>query len=188
MLFFYFVGKDFFEKTKYFLIALILGLLILPLLDLYANDHSLKGIFVMRMLFLPSQLNYYYFDFFQDSPLYFAESNFFKMFFTYPFERPIGYVISTVYFNYPEMNANNGIISDGYMNLGYPGIALNILIIVVIFLFFNSINVDARYLGIFFLLIFLFLSAPMLSMFVTSGLWIIFLFSLTIMRREKQVG
>jgi hypothetical protein len=187
MLFFYFVGNDYVEKAKYFLFALIAGLLVLPLVDYYVlGNHSMKGIFVMRMLFFPSQLNYYYFDFFKDSPLFFAESNFFKFFFSYPFERPIGFVISTTYFNFPEMNANNGIISDGYMNLGYPGIALYIFIIAAIFLYFNSIEMDSRYLGIFFVMIFLFLSAPMLSMFVTSGLWILFLCSLTLMRKKAD--
>jgi hypothetical protein len=188
MLFFYYAGRDNVEKVKYFLIALVAGLILIPIVDYYVlQSHSLKGIFVMRMLFFPSQLNYYYFDFFRDSPLYFAESNFFKYFTTYPFDRPIGFVISTTYFNFPDMNANNGIISDGFMNLGYSGVALNIFIISVIFMFFNSVEVDSRYLGIFFVLIFLFLSAPMLSMFVTSGLWIIFLASLTFMRKNRTL-
>lgn len=187
MLFFYFVGKDYSEKTRYFLVALIIGLIIMPVIDYYViQSHSLKGIFVMRMLFLPSQLNYYYFDFFNGNPLYFAESNLFNMYLTYPYTRPIGFIISETYFRAPDMNANNGIISDGFMNLGYPGIALNILIVTVIFIFFNSVDPDSRYLGIFFVMIFLFLSAPMLSMFVTSGLWIVFLFSLTLMKRRRE--
>jgi hypothetical protein len=41
-------------------------------------------------------------------------------------------------------------------------------------------------LGIFFVMIFLFLSAPLLSMFITSGLWIIILFSLTLMKPDNE--
>jgi len=185
MLFFYFVGRDHLEKTKYFLLVLIISLLVMPVVDYAFNTHSLKGVFVMRMLFLPTQLNYFYFDLFEGHPLYFAESNFFKFFFTYPFERPVGYIISEIYFDASDMNANNGIISDGYMNLGYPGIVLNILMVSLIFLFFKSSNPDPRYLGIFFVMIFLFLSAPLLSMFVTSGLWIVVFLSLTMMKRRK---
>jgi len=184
MLFFYYVGSNNLEKIKYFLYGLIIALLVIPIIDYIIQLHSAKGTFVMRMLFLPAQLNYFYFDLFDGKPLYFAESNFFRFFFTYPFERPIGYVISEIYFDASDMNANNGLISDGYMNLGYPGIALNILIVSVIFLFFKSSNPDPRYLGIFFVMIFLFLSAPMLSMFLTSGLWIIIILSLTMMKRK----
>lgn len=187
MLFFFFIGNDYLEKTKYFLLALVIGLLLIPIPDYFFGNHSFKGIFVMRMLFFPSQLNYYYFDFFNKNPLYFAESNFFNTFFTYPYDRPIGFIISETYFNFPEMNANNGIISDGYMNLGYPGVVLNIVLVSCIFLFFNSSNVDPKYLGIFFLMVFLFLSAPMLSMIITSGLWIIILMTFTFMKRKKLI-
>jgi hypothetical protein len=184
--FFHFVGDDYFRKVKYFVLFLIAGLALLPLVDFYVlNSHSLKGIFVMRMLFLPSQLNYFYFDFFDGNPLYFAESNIFKLFVEYPFDQAVGYVISETYFSSSGMNANNGIIGDGYMNLGYWGVAINILIVSTIFLFFNSLDLDARYLGIFFLMIFLFLSVPMLSMFLTSGLWILCIMALTTMRQRE---
>jgi hypothetical protein len=185
MLFFFYVGNDSVEKTKYFLILLIAGLMVIPLIDLFIlQSHSLKGTFVMRTLFLPSHLNYFYFDFFTDKPLLYSESNFFKWFIDYPYDRPIGFIISEKYFAATDMNSNNGIISDGYMNLGYWGIAINILLISFIFLFFNSLDLDRRYLGIFFVMVFLFLSAPMLSMIITSGLWIIIIMSMTIMRQN----
>ncbi len=185
MLFFFYFGNDSVEKTKYFLILLIAGLMVIPLIDLFIlQSHSLKGTFVMRTLFLPSHLNYFYFDFFADKPLLYSESNFFKWFIDYPYDRPIGFIISEKYFAATDMNSNNGIISDGYMNLGYWGIAINILLISFIFLFFNSLDLDARYLGIFFVMVFLFLSAPMLSMIITSGLWIIIIMSMTIMRQN----
>jgi hypothetical protein len=187
-LFFFFVGRDYIEKAKYLLYWLVAGLAVSPLVDSYIfHSHKLKGTFVMRMLFLPSHLNYFYFDLFKNKPLHFAESNFFKWFFDYPYNRPVGYIISEIYFNAPDMNSNNGIISDGYMNLGYLGVALNILIVSAVFLFFNSIRIDAKYLGIFFLLVFLFLSSPILSMFITSGLWILIPLSLTIMKRRPQL-
>jgi hypothetical protein len=186
VLFFFFIGNDYFEKIKYFMMVLILGLLLMPLVDNVLNSHILKGTFVMRMFFFPAHINYYYFDFFKGDPLYFAESNLMRFFLTYPYDRAIGFVISETYFNVADMNLNNGIISDGYMNLGYYGIALNIVIVAVIFIFFNSIALDSRYLGVFFVMVFLFLSAPMLSMFITSGLWIIFLMAMTIMKKESD--
>jgi hypothetical protein len=165
---------------------LVIGLLAIYLADYFLGSH-LMGLFVMRMLFLPSYLNYFYFDFFEGKPLYFAESHFFNMWSTYPYDRPIGFIIGQNYINAAEMNANNGIIGDGYMNLGYLGVGLNIAIVTAIFLFFNSIKSDPRYLGIFCILIFLFLSAPMLSMFITGGLWFLFLMGITIMPEQKSM-
>lgn len=186
MTFFYFIGKGFLEKTQYFVYALVIGLLILPLIDYYIlESNTLKGTFVMRMLFLPSQINFLYFDFFENKHLFFAESHIFNWFFEYPYNKPIGFIISETYFDASDMNSNNGIISDGFMNLGYYGVALNILIISSTFLFFNSLRPDPRYLGAFFVMIFLFLSVPMLSMFLTSGLWLTFLIGLAIMKQQS---
>lgn len=186
MLFFYYAGKSPIYKTKYFLLTLLIGLLIIPLVDLYIlKSHSLKGIFVMRTLFLPSHLNYLYFDFFVDKPMYFAESNLFNWFVTNPLPKPVGFVISETYFGASDMNSNNGIISDGYMNLGYLGIAINIMFIALLFLFFNSVSPDARYLGIFFVMIFLFLSAPMLSMIITNGVMLVVIMSWFFMRQGQ---
>ncbi|GHN00241.1 hypothetical protein WSM22_17300 [Cytophagales bacterium WSM2-2] len=186
VLFFFSFGKGWLEKIKFFLYALILVLILFPLVDSLIDSHKLKGTFVMRLLFLPSHLDYFYFDLFKNNPLYFAESNFFKWFVHYPFDRPVGFIIAETYFSAPEMNANNGIISDGYMNLGYWGVGLNILLVSLIFMFFNSLPVDSRYLGIFFLLVFLLAGSPMLSMFITSGLWILILLGLTLKKTELQ--
>ena len=186
MVFFFIAGRDFVDKTKVASIMLVVGLLAIYLLDYFVGSH-LIGLFIMRMLFLPAYLNYFYFDFFNGEPLYFAESHFFNMFNSYPFDRPIGFIIAENYIHVDDMNANNGIIGDGYMNLGYCGVGLNIVIVTAIFLFFNSIKPDPRYLGIFCVLIFLFLSAPMLSMFITGGLWFLFLMGITIMPEKRSI-
>jgi hypothetical protein len=186
MLFFFFVGRDFIDKTKVASTMMVVGMLGIYFVDYLLGSH-LIGLFVMRMLFLPAYLNYFYFDFFENNPLYFAESHIFNMFNSYPFDRPIGFIIAQHYIHVNDMNANNGIIGDGYMNLGYFGVGLNIAIVTAIFLFFNSIKSDPRYLGIFCVLIFLFLSAPMLSMFITGGLWFLFLMGFTIMPEQRSM-
>lgn len=187
VLFFYLLGKSHFQKIKYFLLALTGALAVMPLVDLYYfGNHTLQGTFVMRMFFLPAHLNHFYFDFFEDNKLFFSESKFFKYFFEYPYDKPVGFVISDTYFNAPLMNANNGIISDGFMNLGYPGVVLNIIIVCVVFLFFKANKPDPRYFGIFVVMIFLFLSAPMLSMFLTSGIWILMIMSVATMGQKED--
>jgi hypothetical protein len=47
------------------------------------------------------------------------------------------------------------------------------------------LNIDPRYLGVFFVTVFLFLSVPMLSMIVTNGLWLVVILAAYVMRDER---
>lgn len=186
-IFFYFLGgKSYIQKTKYLLLFLILALLIIPLIDEFLLDSILfRGTFVMRIFFFPALLNYCYFDLFSEVSLYFSENHFFNLISQSPFDVNSAYLIGKEYFDTNEMYANNGIISDGYMNLGYIGVFLLSLIVSFVFMFFNSIKIDARYYGIFFITVFFILSAPIFTIFVTGGLWLLIAFSFFIMKKTN---
>ena len=67
------------------------------------------------------------------------------------------------------MNANNGLISDGYMNLGVVGILLNLILFSCIMTFIKSLNISMKFYGIVFLFIFSVLSSPLSTIMVTHG-------------------
>ncbi len=73
-----------------------------------------------RIHFLPSLLDITYLDFFADKPLYWSES-ILKRFIEYPYEVPHVNLIGEAYFKQPDMAANNGLVSEGYMNAGTWG-------------------------------------------------------------------
>jgi len=154
----------------------------MPTADFLLKKNLLHSILIERIFFDQSLMTYCYFDFFNHHPIFFSESLFFNQFFTYPFDLPSANLIGKVYFNNPASHANTGIIGDGFMNLGYYGVLLFGILFSSIFLFFNSIEFDKRYFGVFFLLIFDFLNSSMLSTFLSGGLWILIIFSLTIMK------
>lgn len=186
VVFFYYTGHDYVLKSKFFLYLILLALIIIPIIDVFIlNDFLLRGTFVMRTLFFPALLNYCYFDFFANNPLYFSENFIFNQFFHSPLQIKSAYLISKVYFHTDKMYANNGIISDGFMNFGYWGVFILSLLFSLIFMFFNSIDIDKRYFGIFFIYVFFFLSAPMFTIFLTGGLWLLFIFALTIMKKQS---
>lgn len=187
-LFFYFVGgKNHVSKIKLFLFCLLLTLIALPLIDIYVlHSFLLRGTFVMRMFFFPALLNYFYFDFFANAPLYFSENHLFNLIFHSPFNINSAYIISKVYFHADDMYANNGIISDGYMNFGYWGVFILSTLFALIFMFFNSIKIDTRYFGIFFILVFFFLSTPMFTILITGGVWLLFIFAVALMKKEHK--
>jgi hypothetical protein len=183
LIFFYFFGKTILNKLTYFLVILFFLIIVLmPVTDFILKNNLLHSIFIERIFFDQSLMTYCYFDFFQDKPVFFSESFIFNKIFTYPYDLSSANLIGKVYFNNPLSHANTGIVGDGFMNLGYIGVVLLSMIFSSIFLFFNSIDFDKRYFGVFFLLIFDFLNNSLLSTFLSGGLWILIIFSLTIMK------
>ncbi|MEI7595030.1 MAG: O-antigen polymerase [Bacteroidota bacterium] len=188
MIFFYYLSFDYIHKIRNFVIICFISLISFYLFDLLLDGYLLRGTFVMRLFFIPALLNNHYFDFFHGNPFYFAETHILNQFFHSPFSDKIGFVISKVYFGVTDMYASNGIISDGYMNLGYLGVTLFVAVFSVIFLFFNSFNLDSSYFGIFFVFIFLFLSAPMFTIIITGGLWFLIICAFFILSRKVHLN
>ncbi len=190
LLCFYYVGKDYTSKIKYFFIATIVLFLIFPVID-YSIIKGVKpifsGTFVNRFLFIPSLLTQWYFEFFDGKPFYFAESHFFNQFVKSPYDLPVGFLISKTYLNTTDTYANNGIVSDGFMNLGYIGVALFSLIFSALFAFFNSLKLNKGYYGLYFSYVYLILSAPLLGSFITGGI-LLFIFLAIFIIKEKEIG
>ncbi|MDB4271081.1 hypothetical protein N9896_03190, partial [bacterium] len=86
-----------------------------------------------RIHFLPSLLDICYVDYFEGNYLYWSES-ILKRFIEYPYDVRATNLIGEVYFNRPDMSANNGLISDGYMNFGTFGVVFNILLSAIYFM------------------------------------------------------
>lgn len=172
-IFFYFFGKHFLDKLSYFMIALLLSFPLIYIADYLLNNYLLRGTLIMRPFFFPALLNNCYFDYFKELSLYFSENHLFNSIFTSPIETKSAILISKVYFNTDDMYANNGLISDGYMNLGYTGVFILSIIFSILFMFFNSLKVNPSYFGIFLILVFFFLSAPVFTVVVTGGVWIL---------------
>jgi hypothetical protein len=188
LVYFYYVGKNYISKINYFFVFTIILFIVFPILDytiLKAEKPVLSGTFVNRFLFIPALLTQWYFDFFDGKPFYFAESHFFNRFFHSPYEMPVGFLISKTYLNTTDTYANNGIVSDGFMNLGYWGVAIFSFVFAALFGLFNSIKLHIGYYGLFFSYIYMILSAPLLSCFITGGI-LLFIFIGVFTLREKN--
>jgi hypothetical protein len=188
LVFFYYVGKDYVSKINYFLLFTIILFIVFPIVDyaiIKADKPILSGTFVNRFLFIPALLTQWYFDFFDGRPFYFAESHFFNNFFHSPYDMPVGFLISKTYLNTTDAYANNGIVSDGFMNLGYWGVGLFSIVFAALFGLFNSLRLNIGYYGLFFSYIYMILSAPLLSCFITGGI-LLFIFLSIFVLREKD--
>lgn len=112
-------------KNVYLLLLLILSSLIIIglFIMLVFNDNTIMTLFVRRMLYMPAQISYYYYDFFEGSPVLLSNSVM-SGFFSYPHQLEPAYLIGDLYYQKPDMSANNGIITDGFMHFGILGVII----------------------------------------------------------------
>jgi len=173
LLFFYFFSVP--KKIIYFFYGFSFLLMIGLLLALIFNYYTLDAIFSQRLMFMSILLDQMFFETFQE-PIYYGHS-FLSSIVDYKYTLKPDFLIGEKYFNNPEMRANNGIVSDGYVNLGMLGILLNSTIMLLLFSYFNSLRIDKRYYGVFFLLLLTLKSSPLFTAFLTQGVLILILIS-----------
>ncbi len=121
------IGTIWLFRTGDFLLNLLISfsvLTIVGLILLLVFDHQIVlSLFVRRTLYVPAQLSFYYFDFFQNNHLLLSNSVF-SSFFEYPYEMQPPKIIGEIYSHKPGISANNGIVSDGFANFGILGILI----------------------------------------------------------------
>ena len=79
---------------------------------------------VRRVMLVPANNKFHYFDYFSQNPLMGLGGIFPRWLFYIPnyYENiPYSYEISAIYYNLPEMNSNTGFLAEGYMRFGHIG-------------------------------------------------------------------
>lgn len=138
-----------------------------------------------RIHFLPSLLDICYIDFFEEKPLFWSES-ILKRFVEYPYDVPHVNLIGETYFKQPDMAANNGLISEGFMNWGTWGVLINCFLVAVYFGVLNSLRIPSKYMGLFVLVIFSFISSSVFTVFLTHGAIALLLISIFLLNDKKS--
>lgn len=185
ILFFYYFGKDYNKKIMLTFIFLFAFFILINIPDFLMQRYLFKSLFIRRVFFVPALLNEYYFDFFKGHPLYLSQS-IFKLFFHYPYDVTPAYIIGDVYFNKPEMSANNGLISDGFMNFGYWGVIIFSFLFSLILALLNSIKINVKYFGIFIFYMQIFRGSAFLTVILTHGFILVLIFAFIILPENKS--
>jgi hypothetical protein len=127
MLFLCFLGYWFFkfEKIKLFVWAFV-SISVLSLIEkCIIGTHATTALFTYRLLYLPSWIHYWYYDFFSAHELDYFRQGILRWFgATSPYKEAIYYMISDIYGSSLGSQANNGLFTDAYLNLGALGILL----------------------------------------------------------------
>ena len=130
-----------------------------------------------RMMYMPNSLSYYYFDYFSNRvPDYYRASFLSHFGFVTPYpDLPL--TIARVYYN-SEMFCNNGLMSEAFANMGYLGILVHPILILVILKMLDSKigNYDKiTFLCIGFVLGLRFISSYVITALFTYGLLVVIL-------------
>ncbi len=141
----------------------------------------LESLVLRRYLMVPALLNHYYYEFFQGNYLYYSHS-FMNSVFEYPYELGPTYMVAEYAYGKTTTNANNGFISDAFMNFGYVGVVIYTFLVGMIIKLFDKLSIDAKFFGLFFLLINLFRSSGLATIILTHGLWLFILLAYFVLR------
>jgi len=96
--------------------------------------NNIYDLFVRRVLLLPANLKFIYYDFFSKNDKIGLAGTLWGKFLevSRPYKERIGVIISAKYFNNPETNSNTGFLAEGYYRFGLFGIFLVLLLFVFI--------------------------------------------------------
>lgn len=111
------------------------GLLLFGIMEyIIFGTYNIVNIIIRRVLIIPAYLNYCYVDFFSshDAAIFGFKTQYDKL----------GNIIGELYFNRPDMNCNNGLISDAVANLGTVGIVLMPILLIIVLRILDNCTVD----------------------------------------------
>jgi len=185
VVFYLFYNDKYISKIPWFLFILTA----LSSLEIYVKDTFLLVAFIIRrVFFVPNLLGYNYFDFFsKNSPDYFRQSFLRHLGFSSPYPS-INRMIGDIYYNKPNMAANNGLISDAYANLGTLGIFVMPLMLILFLKFLDACaeGIDKRiYVISSVTMAFILISSFLFPALLTHG-FLVVCFIMYLLRRESR--
>lgn len=99
----------------------------------------ITDVVLRRVLFVPSLLSYYYYDFFSVNQVDYFKQSFLRLLgYKSSYGIPITFMIGEIYFS--GANANAGLFSDAYYNLGSIGVIIMPIFIILLIKIFRGVT------------------------------------------------
>ena len=119
--------------------AILNGVIITEVLSLLeyflCGSYYIVNFVIRRLCFVPASLNYCYYEFFSYHELNYF-SDILRRFGLSPrYASGLPRTIGKVFFGNPDTNANNGLFSDAYANLGNLGIIMPLFVLLLLWMF-----------------------------------------------------
>lgn len=145
---FHFTSKNI---TKNRFLLFYLGLCVLSALEILIENHTGKPFLATflqrRMSFIPNQIGYYYFEFFQKENYLLYSESIMRWALDYPYPQNMPHTIATYAFDRPEMGANTGLYAEGFSQIGLLVLPIYSILYIVIFRIYSYCfsNIYAKY-------------------------------------------
>lgn len=170
--------KGNFERKSLFFAKMISFLTIFGIfIALIFDNVFLLDSFIRRVFFVPPYLNNIYINFFSGNHTYLSHSPLGMNLIEYPYDRPLSMYVGEVVIGSIGLNANVGLITEGFVSFGFFGGVFAAVLISLIVLFLKMINFDPKYFGILFVYIYYFNTSFLSVLLATHGLIFFVIFS-----------
>ncbi len=150
---------------------------------------------IRRVLYVPAELNYHYYQFITDSDFYmwFREGKLSLLFGKSPLDIKLANIIGEIATGSSDCCANNGLFSDAYANMGAAGCIFMPLTVCLLLYFMNKINKKTDLKLLLPLIIFLALqliSSSFFTILLTHGLipMMLILYCYSVEKNERLVS
>ena len=123
--------------------------------------------------------------YFSENPFTFWSHNRLGSLFTdYVLDKKLSFFVGETLIGSEGLNANIGIIIEGYASFGYLGVFLHTLLIGLTLSFFQSLRINNNHFGIFVVLVYLINTSFITSLYASHGLLFLILFSYFFLREN----
>lgn len=129
----YIVSRKMKNYEKWIPLAFALAVFAGIMEEVVRGTYYLVGVFFRRVMFVPANLNYDYYNYFSEREFDYFRSSIFRFFEKSPYLKEGGIPIAIGNFNGSGSSANNGLFSDAYTNLGVAGVIIMPILIVLVF-------------------------------------------------------
>lgn len=184
-IFFYF-GATYRSKLQTFII-LIITLSIFGIAEyLITGSAVIQDFSIRRVFFVPPLMEDTYYSFFSTHEKTIYSHSFLSFIKEANYELPLARYIGEEVIGKEGLNANVGIVPDGFLSLGWSGVIINSIILSYTFLLFDRMRIDPIFFGIFFTYIYYFNTAFLGTLLLTHGYLFLILFAFFCLKKYES--
>lgn len=141
---------------------------------------------VRRVFFTPVGLSHIYIEYFKDFPLYWSHTPIGSIFKNYPFDMGLTGYVGTQVVGREGLNANIGVIIEGFVSAGYYGIIIHSFLLGFLFSFIRNLNISPRYFGIIVIIIFNTMNSLLFVLLATHGLIVFLIVAMFFLKNSNE--
>lgn len=181
--------ENYHKLFRYLLIGMLGCLFISFFLYCFMDINIGVDLFFRRLFFSEAMLSEVYAEYFTKNYTYWMHTKigWLAGHIYYDMYSPVPLFMGKLHGGLWGISENVGIITEGYLSLGYAGVFIHSLIIAIIFRFFSRLKLSSRYFGLFFMYIYYMNTSFLFTLFLSHGLFALVIASGIFLKNSEQL-